>query len=47
MFKFVSKFPRMARLAIGMTTLMALVFSSGAGYKWNFIYTPPNPLDLF
>ena len=34
MFKFISQFPRIARLAVGMTTLVALAVGSGAGYKW-------------
>jgi hypothetical protein len=30
------KFPRAARILVGMSSLLALVVGSGAGIKWGF-----------
>jgi hypothetical protein len=43
--KFVSKSPKVARLAVGMTTLVALAVSSGAGYKMCAWFPPINPFS--
>jgi len=32
--KFLTKFPRTARILVGMSSLLALVVGSGAGIKW-------------